>query len=320
MSALFDCPLKDRLAGSSTILLAGAGGGFDVYAALPLYFALQALGKTVYLANLSFSTIYASNGKRLGPALVQVDARTTYQTRYFPEILLAQWFHTERNEEISVFCLDRTGAAPVIQGYAALCERLKPDALVLVDGGTDTLMRGDEPGLGTPQEDAVSLAAAQAVDVPTKLLVCIGFGIDTHHGVCHAYFLEAVAELSRGGAFLGAWSVLPDMPEGAAYRSAVEFATNAMFNHPSIVNTSIVAAMDGRFGDYHPTFRTEGSELFINPLMALYWSFELNAVAERNLYLSEIRSTESYSDLSLAIERFRAVHQAVERPWKHLPF
>ena len=36
--------------------------------------------------------------------------------------------------------------------------RLGVDTLVLVDGGTDSLMRGDEEGLGTPHEDIASLA------------------------------------------------------------------------------------------------------------------------------------------------------------------
>ncbi len=35
---------------------------------------------------------------------------------------------------------------------------------MLVDGGTDILMRGDENGLGTPVEDLTSVAAVTALD------------------------------------------------------------------------------------------------------------------------------------------------------------
>jgi hypothetical protein len=156
-------------------------------------------------------------------------------------------------------------------------------------------------------------------DVATKLLVCIGFGVDTFHGVCHAYFLEAVAELAREGGYLGAWSLLQEMPEAALYRSAIEYVHQQMFNNPSIVSSSILSAVEGRFGDYHATYRTEGSPLFINPLMSLYWAFRLEPVARRNLYLEYIRDTESYMDLRLRIEGFRLGVLERQREWMHLP-
>lgn len=39
------------------ILIAGCGGGFDIYSGLPLYFDLKAMNKNVYLANLAFTDL-----------------------------------------------------------------------------------------------------------------------------------------------------------------------------------------------------------------------------------------------------------------------
>jgi hypothetical protein len=50
MTSLHEPPLFAALKGSERILVAGAGGGFDVYAGLPLALALMGLGKTVHLA------------------------------------------------------------------------------------------------------------------------------------------------------------------------------------------------------------------------------------------------------------------------------
>ena len=50
-------PLFAALAPARSILIAGAGGGFDVYAGLPLALALQAGGAQVHLASLSFSEL-----------------------------------------------------------------------------------------------------------------------------------------------------------------------------------------------------------------------------------------------------------------------
>lgn len=309
-------PFFDAIADAETVLLAGAGGGFDIFSGLPLYFGLKSLGKTVHLANLSFSRLYDSDAKRLGTGLVEITAHTQGPERYFPELHLARWLAAQ-GEPDTIYGIAREGVRPVTAAYQTLNERLKPDAVILVDGGTDSLMRGDEAGLGTPQEDIASIAAVHALDVPVKLLVCLGFGVDTFHGVCHAQFLEAVADLSRQGAFLGAWSLTRDMPEVQRYVDAVDHVNGIMSDRPSIVSSSIVSAIEGEFGDHHRNHRTEGSRLFINALMTLYWCFRLDAVARRNLYLERVRGTETFQDLTVAIGLYRATHES--KDWIDLP-
>lgn len=156
------------------------------------------------------------------------------------------------------------------------------------------------------------------LDVATKLLVCLGFGIDAFHGISHTYFLEAVAEITRSGGFLGVWSLMPEMPEVQLCRKATESVHRAMSHHPSIVNSSILSAIEGQFGDYHATRRTEGSELFINPLMTLYWAFQLDPVARRILYLEEMLQTQSYLDVQQVIRVFRGSLDKI-RDWTSLP-
>ena len=311
-------PFFRELDKAQTILLAGCGGGYDIYCGLPLYFGLREMGKTVHLANLSFSSIQASNGRKLPGGMVAVDAKTEGSTRYFPEIYLAQWLATQ-NIHAPIYCLRRAGVKPLTTSYQWLVENLHVDTILLVDGGTDSLMRGDETGLGTPEEDSVSIAAVQQMDVANKWLVCLGFGIDTFHGVCHAQFLEAVADIIRAGGFLGAWTLTPDMPETRQYADACTYTHKRMMNNPSIVSSSILSAIAGQFGDFHATTRTEGSELFINALMTLYWAFQLDAVANRNLYLNELRDTENYQDVINAIHIFRARNLATIKDWQSLP-
>jgi len=90
--------------------------------------------------------------------------------------------------------------------------------------------------------------------------------------------------------------------------------------HPgrrSIVNGSIAAAIDGQFGDVRFTDRTAGSELFINPLMSLYFGFELAAVARRSLYLTQLEDTDTVWDVVSRIEVFRGNQRA--KPWRDFP-
>lgn len=57
MTALHSNPLFTRLASAERILVAGAGGGFDVYSGLPIALSLMHQGKEVHLANLSSSAL-----------------------------------------------------------------------------------------------------------------------------------------------------------------------------------------------------------------------------------------------------------------------
>jgi len=98
------------------------------------------------------------------------------------------------------------------------------DTLVLVDGGTDSLMRGDEEGWARRMRTSQHARCPRSA-VERKLLACLGFGIDHYHDVCHYYFLEAVAELTRDGAFLGAFSLLDEMPSVQRYRRPATLST-----------------------------------------------------------------------------------------------
>lgn len=57
-----------------------------------------------------------------------------------------------------------------------------------VDGGPRA--HGDESDLGTPVEDITSLAAVAPLDVPVKLVISLGFGIDAYDDVNHVQGLE----------------------------------------------------------------------------------------------------------------------------------
>lgn len=295
--------LPSALENSHRVLVAGAGGGFDVYAGLPIYERLRSLGKQVFLANLSFVCLGATDARHLTRALYAVEATTIGEEFYFPERTLAQ-FLSRRGDSVTVYAFDKMGVVPTREGYTHLVRLLDVDAIVLVDGGTDILLRGDEAGLGTPAEDMTSLAAVAALDVPTRIVACVGFGVDAYHGVCHANWLENVAALAADGAFLGASALLARMPEVRLYLDAVNAAELATSRQPSIVNGSIASAIEGRFGDYHRNQRTKSSTLFINPLMSLLWAFDLAAVARRNLYLDRLEGTQTIWDVHQAIAHF----------------
>src|SRR4051794_1169482 len=85
-------PLFAALAPARRVLIAGAGGGFDIYAGLPLAIALWSAGKDVHLANLSFAQLELLEldvWRENDVAAVTPD--TTGLDDYFPERTLARW-------------------------------------------------------------------------------------------------------------------------------------------------------------------------------------------------------------------------------------
>jgi hypothetical protein len=305
-------PFFDEMAEARRVLVAGAGGGFDVFSGLPLYFALRDAGKEAHLASLTFASLGHASGRRLAPNLVEVTADSG-GAGYFPERHLAQWFR-QVGREVPVYCLARGGPAPLRAAYRTLVERLGLDTIVLVDGGTDSLMRGDEAKLGSPEEDAASIAVVADLDVARRLLVCLGFGIE---GVCDVHVLEAVAELTRLGGFLGTFSLTADMAEVLLYREAVRAVLAAAPGHASVVCGSVLLALEEQCGDYRPRETSSGT-VWVNPLMTLYWCFRLEAVARRLLLLDAVRDTTTFDEVDRAINHFRAGCAAI-RPRASLP-
>ena len=307
MFSLLEPPFLSRLRDARRILVAGAGGGFDVYAGLPLALALRSAGKEVHLANLSFADLYGlDQDVWVDRDVAAVRPDTQARGDYFPERSLARWLDLH-DMPSTVYAFPLTGVGPLRDAYRTLIAHLGGvDAVVLVDGGTDILMRGDEHGLGTPEEDMVSLAAVNGLDeVPVRLVACLGFGVDAYHGVNHSLVLENLAALDREGAYLGAFSLPRESREGQLYLDAVTHAQECTPDHPSIVNGSVAAAVRGDFGDVRFTERTRGGELFINPLMALYFCVDAPGLARRNLYLDRLERTALIRQVSSLIEEFR---------------
>ena len=301
-------PILDQIADCEQVLIAGMGGGFDVFCGLPIYFELQQCGYDVHLASLTDSSLKRMRGaRRLTPSLIGVMATTDSNAPYFPELHLSQWFKAQRNEEVTIWCFEKLGVRPVRENYETLCNALSVDAIILIDGGVDSLIRGDEYETGSVLEDVLSLAAVDALEnVPVRLSCCLGFGAELE--ITHAHVLENIAALAMDGAFLGSCSLTQAMNAYPPYEQALLHVQSQPRQDASVINSSVVSAVQGHYGDYHLTDKTRdsGRELWISPFMAMYWFFDLPSVARQNLFVDAVRDTETLDDVWQQIKQVRA--------------
>jgi hypothetical protein len=298
-------PFFDVLMKSERILLAGCGGGFDVVNGVPLLVWAKENGKEVVVANLSFSKLPRLCTERVGSAGWIVD-RNTGIDDYIPEKYLAEWLGSRGLDPFIVGILAK-GVQPLRETYEAIVEKYAIDTILLVDGGTDSLVKGDEPDLATIAEDAASILAVQGVAVERKVLACLGFGVDAFHGISHHAFLENTSEAIRNGGFLGSVSVCAGTSEGDAFLEAVDHLNASQPDRRSIVCNSVASAIRGGFGDsvVVDRYRTAGTELFVNPLMASYWTYDLDYVASSMGFRDEIMQSTTRTEVVEGIRRYR---------------
>ncbi len=316
-----------------TVLLAGCGGGFDFVHSLLLYPELRRLGKQVVLGSYSFG----DPGRIRGPAPVvfeqgaalvkRVTAACQPDPHYGPEVhvcsFLDQRFPTSAPHWAYAYYA-RAFTVPVLRRfYAQVVAEHGVDAVVLVDGGSDSLMRGDEAGLGDPVEDCVSVAAVTALEgVQAKLLVSAGLGCDRFNQVSDRATLRAVAELTAAGGFLGALALEPGNVAFRFYRACLDHIYERQ-SFRSVLAGAIVSAGEGHFGsDSVPerlTSRVHPGQLFLWPLMATLWAFDVEAVAQRSLMATWIAEQPTPRACLLAIARGRAELESELRDVEELP-
>jgi len=307
-------PFFDELSDCRRILIAGCGGGYDFFSGLPLFFGLEKAGATCFLANVAFtndSDIIQTEIISPGCYKVTADSKrkghswNIKREDYWPELFVSRWFKEKENRDVPVYMFVGCGVKTLNQAFQILVETLQLDAIILADGGTDSLMFGNEHGLGTPTEDMTSIAAVhQLTGLKKKFLVNLGFGIDSFHGVIHSHYLENMSALIKIGGFLGSFSLLHSMEEAKKFEEI--YISSIPEN--SIVCSSILSAVKGEFGNSHSPYtrgRTIGSNLYISPLMSIYFTFSLGIVADKILYLPLIYETKSLNEVRSVINQFR---------------
>lgn len=301
------------------ILLCGCGGGFDFVHSLLLYPELKRLGKQIIIGSYSFGEAqHIGNPAEIvfqeGNALAKrVSARSIPPSYYCPEVHVCSYLDRVYPDTAPHFVYAYYARAFTVPSltrfYQQLVESHQIDALILVDGGSDSLMVGDEEGLGDPIEDAVSVATVAGLDnLKLKLLISVGLGCDRFNHVSDAASLRAVSELTASGGFLGSIGLEAQNQAFQFYKSCVEH----IYQHQqfrSVIASSIIAAGEGNFSNLNipesVAERVASEQYYLWYLMAILWAFDVDKVAERSLIVEWIHDQESVLECYAAMVQAR---------------
>jgi hypothetical protein len=315
-----------------TVFLCGCGGGFDFVHGLTLYPELVRLGKTVVIGSYSFGNPRNIQGaddifEEAGVVVRRVTAASIPHERYGPEVHVCSFLDlrypaTAPHFVYAYYARDFT--VPLLTRlYQQFIDQHAIDAVVLVDGGSDSIMVGDEEGLGDPIEDAVSVTTVASLpELKARVLISIGLGTDRFNHVSDAASLRAIAELTRRGGFLGAVSLEPAGVGSSFYRDCLEHIYQRQ-GFRSVLAGTIASTIAGCFGreEVPPVLqgRVGTGQLFLWPLMAMLWAFDANVVAQRSLIARWIRNCQTVPECYLALEAGRRALGAGLRAVENLP-
>lgn len=315
---MFSSTAKTVLEGSKKILFVGCGGGYDIYTGLPVYFNYQ--DKSV-LANVTFSEMEKLT--RLGSEKIsfnrkeglvwKVDAEKDdgshvgdkYPENYIPEYLLS------KNLKRPVYAIHPSGVQSLKCVFEYIVSKEGVDAVVLVDGGIDSLMFGDEEDIGSFSEDMGTMLAVSLLDKSIrKILVANTWGVER---VSHCRFFENVAQLVRQNGFLGAQFLEKDSPQAQFYLEVIRRCAP----ENSSINISLMAALEGqdwktvhplalkRYDDALPLGQFSLQSWIGCPLSAFYWFFDLEAVVRNVKYRDVLWETNDIADVDHAVHKWR---------------
>jgi len=269
----------------SGCLYIGGGGGWDILGSIPLGLSRSPIEVARY-ANLSSQHSDFLVSEPFEGCNPEYPLQTT-------------------RPYLNLSVIGRHGVQLVRKAILEILADKEIDTIIVVDGGVDALMTGDEVGAGTFLEDSIMLAAVSGLTGYKSYLACLGFGTETDEELNHYRCLENMAALNAAGAFLGSCSLTADMWDFEYYKETHELASKLC--KPSHIHSKVIAAVEGKFGnvnlEYDARLVAPKAGTFINPLMASYWFFDLRKVAARNKLVPLIEKTNTIVDAIITLRQ-----------------
>jgi hypothetical protein len=269
------------------LLICAIGGGYDIFGTLPIVYSLPS--KNIILSSFNLN-------KFEDPIYDMREKDTRYS--YFPENILID---TKGLPILNVS--GKVGVVPLREYYKELIDRYGIGRIITVDCGVDSLMHGDEESSGTILEEYVNFAALRSIDIP-KTHICLGFGTEVEERISHYRVLENISELIRLGGFHGSCSMTSRQSSFKRYRESYNRVNEYVGHKRSHIHPRIINAVEGFFGEMEnkeSTLMVSKVDVFISPLMCMYWFFDGDVVIDTIPILESMKDDSTFMESSMRL-------------------
>ena len=243
---VLDTVSRKGTAAMETILVGGLGGGGDSGGALPIALQLNKLGFEVVIASfVGAREKDIHRARKVTSALLEITpSSSSPSVRFFEPAVASLGYKTY------CICL-RESRNAVMEAMKWLINRYKPKATIHVDMGGDSLLFGDEPYLGSWEEDMLALSII--AKIKKKGLVKTYLAVDVLGGeeggkIPQQYLAENLVTLMRDGAYYGYF-----VPEGKLKEQTLEKLSKLLTISQSAMLSLYLDSLRGFVGmkEYH---------------------------------------------------------------------
>lgn len=291
------------------VLLAGCGGGYDIFTGLPLYLELIDNGYTCYLASFSTSDkVESKNFQKLGHFhVVEPQEPDNKYEILSSEQLLAN------NLKVKIYTYIDYNMSTLISSYQILVEELDIKTIILVDGGCDSIMTGKEKNLGSPLEDFMSLYAVNYLKDTQIYLQIVGADVDWYDfrnedGIFEDDYYNALNQLPivLKGNYFDNFTVGDEKQKMYIKKYMDIFFSSEP--ERSLVNSCICASIQGINGWYRPDWiihRYGVRKFKIRKETSDYYIFNFKDVYERNCILPLLSAIDDWEQIDEKITAYQ---------------
>jgi len=285
---------------SEPILIAGCGGGYDIFTGLPIYFSLLELNIPIYLASFSFTKIeLLDKHQKLSDNIYLITpGQEISESVYFPEQLLAN----KLNIPIIAFAYVG-GVVTLEKSYRDIIKLYNIKTIILADGGCDSILFGTEEELATPVEDMMNIFVVNKLlkdnIINLAYLSILGITAD-YHSVNPVDVKNNIDYLKNNGALVMEYRLNNRCDISKRYVDVVL----ACQIDKSIVNCSILEAINNNFGDiisHYLRNRLGENKIFIAPITSNNYIFKLSVVADSVKYLGLLDGVDDSDEIDQII-------------------
>lgn len=278
-------PVVMQLQKSKNTLILGMSGG-GVFTGLPIYLTLEKMGIKSHLASFTHANWAeiptCTEIIPMAPGCVGVTGNIVKTSVNMPEMYLSNWFKDVKSQDVPIWTFKRDQS---IKEYSdslnVLVKHLGIDTILLVDGGVDSIMTGNEhKEVLTKNFINSSLVLKSLENIGVDLIsVCYNNG-DKNSKIIN----KTLYNLSIQGGFYGGCFILNYMKSYEEFRLFYDYYISNGFDIPESIKL-----LNNNMGfnyEEHTDNNSQTQLLFFNSLALIY----------NNNAIKNLMGDESYYD------------------------
>ncbi len=287
-------PVIMKLKSSNNVLIMGMGGGFDVFSGIPIYVTLEKMGIKSHLASFTHASWTeiptCTETIPMAPGCLGVTGNIARTSVNMPEMYLSNWFKEVKNQEVPVWTFKRDQS---VKEYSdslnVLVKHLGIDTILLVDGGVDSIMTGNEDkDMLTKNFINSSLILKSVENMKINLIsVCINNGDKDSKSLNNILY-----KISNQGGFYGGCFILNYMKCYQDFKLFCDYYISNEFDIDKNINLLIDNTEFSH--EEHIDGKSQSQLLFFNSLALSYNNAAIKNLMGDETYYDSIQKVAPY--------------------------